>query len=148
MKAWFLWKFGLGRNFSACYFKCRGTLVFLENILSSLLLCGNYNLQVMHFSCKLNIMRRFRNFVLPTTKFWYNTNNVLLNQIVWNFRYGNRGHNLPCVLQGTGKCFMTSQNHGFAVDVSKLPAGWTPLFTNANDNTNEGIVHETLPFFR
>jgi carbamoyl-phosphate synthase/aspartate carbamoyltransferase/dihydroorotase len=61
--------------------------------------------------------------------------------------YGNRGHNQPCMEVGTKHCFITSQNHGFAVDESKMPAGWLPLFRNANDNTNEGIVHESLPFF-
>lgn len=65
----------------------------------------------------------------------------------YKMKYGNRGHNLPCIHNGTGKCFMTSQNHGFAVDVSTLPKDWEPLFTNANDNTNEGIVHKTLPYF-
>lgn len=63
-------------------------------------------------------------------------------------RYGNRGHNQPCLLVGTGRCFLTSQNHGFAVDADSLPAGWAPLFTNANDCSNEGIVHDSLPFFR
>ncbi|KAJ1490331.1 class I glutamine amidotransferase-like protein, partial [Baffinella frigidus] len=61
--------------------------------------------------------------------------------------YGNRGHNQPCMEVGTKHCFITSQNHGFAVDEDKMPAGWLPLFRNANDNTNEGIVHENLPFF-
>ncbi|EKX35079.1 hypothetical protein GUITHDRAFT_160213 [Guillardia theta CCMP2712] len=61
--------------------------------------------------------------------------------------YGNRGHNQPCIQVGTKHCFITSQNHGFAVDESKMPEGWLPLFRNANDNTNEGIVHESMPFF-
>ena len=61
--------------------------------------------------------------------------------------YGNRGHNQPCIHEDTKKCFITSQNHGFATDVDKLPAGWLPLFTNANDKSNEGIVHETKPWF-
>lgn len=65
----------------------------------------------------------------------------------FKMKYGNRGHNLPCIHHGTGRCFMTSQNHGFAVDATTLPADWEPLFTNANDGTNEGIVHKTLPFF-
>lgn len=63
-------------------------------------------------------------------------------------RYGNRGHNQPCLLVGSGRCFLTSQNHGFAVETDSLPAGWFPLFTNANDHSNEGIVHDSLPFFR
>ena len=42
---------------------------------------------------------------------------------------------------------MTSQNHGYAVDVTNLPTGWKTLFTNENDGSNEGIVHESLPYF-
>ncbi|XP_069677002.1 multifunctional protein r [Periplaneta americana] len=65
----------------------------------------------------------------------------------YKMKYGNRGHNQPCTHHGTGRCFMTSQNHGFAVDVANLPPGWQPLFTNTNDKTNEGIVHSTHPYF-
>lgn len=42
---------------------------------------------------------------------------------------------------------MTSQNHGFCVDATCLPNNWEVLFTNANDNSNEGIVHSSLPYF-
>lgn len=65
----------------------------------------------------------------------------------FKMKYGNRGHNLPCIHSGTGRCYMTSQNHGFAIDEKTVPAGWEPLFTNANDFTNEGIVSESKPFF-
>lgn len=61
--------------------------------------------------------------------------------------YGNRGHNLPCVHKGTGNCYMTSQNHGYAVDSNTIPTDWDVLFYNSNDGTNEGIVHENKPFF-
>eukprot|EP00051_Salpingoeca_urceolata_P006417 m.84922 g.84922 ORF g.84922 m.84922 type:complete len:2136 (+) comp14823_c0_seq1:208-6615(+) len=61
--------------------------------------------------------------------------------------FGNRGHNQPCTLSGTGRCFITSQNHGFAVETETLPEGWSPLFTNENDGTNEGIIHDNKPFF-
>lgn len=61
--------------------------------------------------------------------------------------YGNRGHNQPATHRSTGRCYMTSQNHGFCVDASRLPADWEVLFTNTNDNTNEGIVHSSLPYF-
>lgn len=61
--------------------------------------------------------------------------------------YGNRGHNQPCIHEGTKRCFITSQNHGFAVDISTLPKGWKPLFTNADDGSNEGIIHESRPVF-
>uniref|UniRef100_A0A182FK14 ATP-grasp domain-containing protein n=1 Tax=Anopheles albimanus TaxID=7167 RepID=A0A182FK14_ANOAL len=65
----------------------------------------------------------------------------------FKMRYGNRGHNLPCMHRGTKRCYMTSQNHGFAVDSSEMPAGWEELFVNLNDGTNEGIVHEQRPYF-
>lgn len=43
---------------------------------------------------------------------------------------------------------MTSQNHGYAIDNNDLPKDWIPLFVNANDGTNEGLVHSELPYFR
>jgi carbamoyl-phosphate synthase/aspartate carbamoyltransferase len=61
--------------------------------------------------------------------------------------YGNRGHNIPCTDSQTGRCYITSQNHGFAVDISTLQPGWVPYFTNANDHSNEGIIHNSLPYF-
>lgn len=63
------------------------------------------------------------------------------------YRYGNRGHNLPCTHTTTGRCFITTQNHGFAVDPAALPPDWSVLFTNENDKTNEGIVHDSRPIF-
>jgi len=48
---------------------------------------------------------------------------------------------------GTDKCFITSQNHGYAVDTNTLGEDWEPLFINMNDGTNEGIRHKTKPFF-
>ena len=54
-------------------------------------------------------------------------------------KYGNRGMNLPCNCSTSGRCYITSQNHGYEVDVSTLKNGWEPLFTNANDESNEGI---------
>ena len=66
---------------------------------------------------------------------------------IYHLRYGNRGHNQPCVHNGTGRCYITTQNHGFAVNPSNLPSDWSILFTNANDGTNEGIIHDTKPFF-
>jgi len=64
----------------------------------------------------------------------------------YKMKYGNRGVNLPCIDLRTGRCYITSQNHGFAVDEGSLPSGWTPLFTNANDGSNEGIAHEERPW--
>ena len=50
-------------------------------------------------------------------------------------------------MEGTQRCYITSQNHGYAVDATKLEGEWEPLWTNENDKTNEGIVHKRLPFF-
>ena len=61
--------------------------------------------------------------------------------------YGHRSHNQPVRLVGTDRCFITSQNHGYAVDPATLPAGWEPFFVNLNDGTNEGIRHHEKPFF-
>ena len=62
-------------------------------------------------------------------------------------KFGNRGHNIPCTSRLSGKCYITSQNHGYAVDASNLPNDWEELFVNANDNSNEGIRHTSRPFF-
>ncbi|RAH44852.1 bifunctional carbamoylphosphate synthetase/aspartate transcarbamylase [Aspergillus brunneoviolaceus CBS 621.78] len=62
-------------------------------------------------------------------------------------KFGNRGHNIPCTSMVSGKCHITSQNHGFAVDSTTLPEGWEELFVNANDGSNEGIRHVSRPFF-
>jgi carbamoyl-phosphate synthase small subunit len=64
----------------------------------------------------------------------------------YKLKYGHRGQNQPCINLETGRCYITSQNHGFAVDTAKLPKDWEPWFVNANDNTNEGIRHKTKPF--
>lgn len=48
---------------------------------------------------------------------------------------------------GTNRCFVTSQNHGYAVDNTTLSEEWEPLFQNMNDDTNEGLKHKSKPFF-
>lgn len=65
----------------------------------------------------------------------------------YKIKFGNRGQNIPCLFHKTGSCFVTSQNHGFAVDSNSLSKGWEQLFFNVNDLTNEGIVHQEKPFF-
>ncbi len=65
----------------------------------------------------------------------------------YKLKYGHRSHNQPVQQVGTTKCYITSQNHGFAVDASTLPADWEPLFVNMNDGSNEGIRHKTNPWF-
>ncbi|KJA15215.1 hypothetical protein HYPSUDRAFT_48599 [Hypholoma sublateritium FD-334 SS-4] len=62
-------------------------------------------------------------------------------------KYGNRGHNIPCTDALSGRCYITSQNHGYEVNTDTLPAGWKELFKNANDGSNEGIYCEDKPFF-
>ena len=62
-------------------------------------------------------------------------------------KFGNRGHNIPCTNMLSGRCYITSQNHGYAVDPMTLPEDWKELFVNANDGSNEGIRHTSRPFF-
>lgn len=63
----------------------------------------------------------------------------------YKLKFGHRSQNQPCLEEGTQKCYITSQNHGFAVDVRSLPRDWKPWFSNANDKTNEGIRHCRKP---
>jgi len=65
----------------------------------------------------------------------------------YKLKYGHRSQNQPCLQVGTKRCYITSQNHGYAVKTETLPDDWEPWFTNANDNTNEGIRHRSKPFF-
>ena len=64
----------------------------------------------------------------------------------YKLKYGHRSHNQPVQWVGTTHCFITSQNHGYAVDDSTLPEDWEPLFVNMNDGSNEGIRHKTNPW--
>ena len=65
----------------------------------------------------------------------------------YKLKYGHRSHNQPVRIPGTHRCFITSQNHGFAIDDKTIPADWQTMFVNLNDGTNEGIRHCTKPFF-
>jgi len=65
----------------------------------------------------------------------------------YKLKYGHRSHNQPVLLVNSNKAYITSQNHGFAIDNSTLPADWEPLFVNLNDGTNEGMKHKHKPFF-
>jgi carbamoyl-phosphate synthase small subunit len=65
----------------------------------------------------------------------------------YKMKYGHRSHNQPVLLKGTNRCFITSQNHGYAIDNETLSDEWEPLFVNVNDKSNEGIRHKTKPFF-
>lgn len=59
-------------------------------------------------------------------------------------KFGHRGQNQPCLLTNTHRCYLTTQNHGYVV--SKVPSGFNEWFTNANDQTNEGLIHKKYPF--
>ena len=65
----------------------------------------------------------------------------------FKLKYGHRSHNQPVRLLGTDRCFITSQNHGYAVDGNTLGKDWEPLFINMNDGTNEGIRHKSGRYF-
>jgi len=62
----------------------------------------------------------------------------------YKMKFGHRGQNQPCFEVETGRCYITTQNHGFAI--GKIPDDFIPWFINANDQTNEGIIHKKYPF--
>ena len=66
---------------------------------------------------------------------------------IYKLKYGHRSHNQPVRMVGTEKCYITSQNHGYAVDASTLDKDWRELFVNMNDGSNEGVRHNTNPWF-
>lgn len=64
----------------------------------------------------------------------------------YKLKYGHRSQNQPCTDLQTGRCYITSQNHGYAVDAKSLPSDWKIWFTNANDGSVEGIKHKSNPW--
>ena len=66
---------------------------------------------------------------------------------IYKLKYGHRSHNQPVRLVGTDKCYITSQNHGYAVDAKTLGSDWEEMFINMNDGSNEGVRHKTNPWF-
>ncbi|MFC2092456.1 glutamine-hydrolyzing carbamoyl-phosphate synthase small subunit [Bacteroidota bacterium] len=65
----------------------------------------------------------------------------------YKLKYGHRSQNQPCMESGTKRCYITVQNHGYAIDSNTLPQDWREWFYNNNDRTNEGIIHISKPFF-
>jgi carbamoyl-phosphate synthase small subunit len=65
----------------------------------------------------------------------------------YKLKYGHRSHNQPVLQFGTDHAFITSQNHGFAIDNNTINTQWKPYFINLNDQTNEGMIHRSKPFF-
>ncbi|MFA4830612.1 MAG: glutamine-hydrolyzing carbamoyl-phosphate synthase small subunit [Patescibacteria group bacterium] len=61
--------------------------------------------------------------------------------------YGHRGQNQPVIETATKRCYITSQNHGYAVNEKSLPRDWRVNFRNLNDGSVEGVAHKRLPFF-
>lgn len=61
--------------------------------------------------------------------------------------FGHRGQNQPCESLDNGRCYLTSQNHGYAIDEKTLPSDWKVTFRNLNDSSVEGIEHRSLPIF-
>ena len=66
---------------------------------------------------------------------------------IYKLKYGHRSHNQPVRMVGTNNCYVTSQNHGYAVDAKTLGNDWEELFVNMNDGSNEGIRHKKNPWF-
>ncbi len=65
----------------------------------------------------------------------------------YKLKFGHRSHNQPCSEMGTKRCYITSQNHGYAIESGTLPLDWREWFYNDNDGTNEGLLHISKPFF-
>lgn len=65
----------------------------------------------------------------------------------FKLKYGHRSHNQPVNEMGTRRCYITSQNHGYAINTETLSEDWREWFVNDNDGTNEGIIHISKPFF-
>ncbi|MFY9361963.1 MAG: glutamine-hydrolyzing carbamoyl-phosphate synthase small subunit [Dysgonamonadaceae bacterium] len=66
---------------------------------------------------------------------------------IYKMKHGHRGLSQPVRKVGTNICYITSQNHGYAVDQDFLDDDWEPYFINMNDGTNEGVRHKTKPFY-
>jgi len=65
----------------------------------------------------------------------------------YKLKYGHRSHNQPALDVTTGRCYITSQNHGYAVCGERLGDGLEVWFINANDRTVEGLRHQRKPVF-
>jgi carbamoyl-phosphate synthase small subunit len=66
----------------------------------------------------------------------------------FKLKFGHRGQNHPCLDLGTNRCYITSQNHGFATEKESLEgSGFECTMVNANDGTIEAIEHRNKKFF-
>lgn len=71
---------------------------------------------------------------------------IAIGAKTYKLKFGHRAQNHPCLLEGSDRSYLTSQNHGFAVDESTMPSDWEIWFRNLNDNTIQGIKHKSLPY--
>jgi len=65
----------------------------------------------------------------------------------FKLKFGHRGANQPVLNRQTNRVEITTQNHGFAVDIDSLPSDVAATHINLNDNTLEGLRHKTKPIF-
>lgn len=100
--------------------------------------------------CKATIENLMRSFDLNKPIFGICLGSQILGLSAgadtYKLKFGHRSQNQPCIEVG-GHCYITSQNHGYAVDTKTLPEEWSEWFINNNDGTNEGVKHKTKPFF-
>lgn len=101
--------------------------------------------------CQITIANIQKAFALGKPIFGICLGNQLLSiaagATTFKLKYGHRSHNQPALMVGTNKAYISSQNHGYAVDTTTLDADWEPYFINLNDGTSEGIRHKSKPFF-
>lgn len=69
-----------------------------------------------------------------------------LGAATYKLKYGHRSQNQPALDLETGRCYITTQNHGYAVEATSVErTGLKISFLNANDKTVEGVAHSKLP---
>ena len=66
----------------------------------------------------------------------------------YKLKYGHRGQNQPCLESGSKRCYITSQNHGYAVDTDSLPGSAKLTHLNLNDGTCEGFLDADTGLYR
>jgi len=115
---------------------------------------GNHKIILVDCGVKYNIIRNLlkRDTTIIRVPWDYDFHDEDLMALAsgadtYKLKYGHRSHNQPVIQVGTDKAYITSQNHGFAVDNNTLGKDWEPLFININDQTNEGMKHKDKPFF-